>query len=247
MSSDFSKIFHLFSKDHGRGHQPIPLESDLWPEEWKTTYYKMYERFPKIALDKQIPESIDLFSTIRTRNSDNVFSLRPIFLKELSLLMEYSCGKTSLTKSSRFRRAHPSAGARYPIETYYFNFRSSNELPEGLYHYNVRDHVMDVLPKEQEFTPDYIDSIFAYPWVKNASGAIVMTSVFDRTQNKYGERGYRYVLLEAGHIGQNIQLVSNALGLKSCPMAGTRDELIEQILEIDGITESVMYTVIVGK
>jgi SagB-type dehydrogenase family enzyme len=74
-----------------------------------------------------------------------------------------------------------------------------------------------------------------------------MTDVFWRNQNKYGERGYRYILLEAGHIGQNIYLVSEALGLKCCALGGTRDENLEELVDIDGVTESVVYALAVGK
>ena len=73
-----------------------------------------------------------------------------------------------------------------------------------------------------------------------------MTAVFSRTQNKYGERGYRYVLLEAGHVGQNLALAAEALGLRCAPLAGTRDETIETLLDIDGVTESLVYTLVFG-
>ena len=48
MDPDFSKIFHQSSKDHFKGHPPIPKDDAEWPEEWKTTYYKAYPRLPKI-------------------------------------------------------------------------------------------------------------------------------------------------------------------------------------------------------
>ena len=74
-----------------------------------------------------------------------------------------------------------------------------------------------------------------------------MTSQFERTQMKYGERGYRYILLEAGHIGQNICLVSETLGLKCCALGGTMDKNLEELLDIDGETESVVYGFAIGK
>ena len=73
-----------------------------------------------------------------------------------------------------------------------------------------------------------------------------MTAVFQRTQMKYAERGYRYVLLEAGHIGQNICLVANAVGLASCPIVGTYDAALERLIDIDGVTESVVYALGLG-
>ena len=169
--------------------------------------------------------------------------------------MKYSCGNTSPLELSRHRRAQASDGARFPIEVYPIVFRPSTSsgqapggdgLKAGLYHYNVKDHALDVL-WDGEFSDEDISQIFTYPWVKDAAVGIVMTAVFSRNQNKYGERGYRYILLEAGHIGQNLYLVSEALGLKCCALGGKKDENLEKLIDIDGVTESVVYGFAVGK
>ena len=68
-----------------------------------------------------------------------------------------------------------------------------------------------------------------------------------RCCDKYGKLGYRYILLEAGHIGQNMYLVSEALGLKCCALGGTRDENLEKLIDIDGVTEAVVYGFAVGR
>ena len=247
---DFSKIFHQSSKDLAKGHPLIPADSKDWPEEWKTTYYKVYPRLPKIALGDN-PPSADFFDLIKKRRSRRDFTRTPITKRELSLLLKYSCGNTSPLEKSRHRRAQ----ARFPIEVYPIVFRPSTSsgqapggdgLKAGLYHYNVKDHALDVL-WDREFSDEDISQIFTYPWVKDAAVGIVMTAVFSRNQNKYGERGYRYILLEAGHIGQNMYLVSEALGLKCCALGGTKDENLEKLIDIDGVTESVVYGFAVGK
>jgi len=262
MNPDFSKIFHESSKDLAKGHPLIPADSNEWPDEWKTTYYKAYPRLPKINLDDS-PPSVDFFDLIKKRRSRRNFGRTPITKQEISLLLKYSCGNTGPLESSRHRRAQASGGARFPIEVYPIIFRPSTDsasspqarsgqapggdgLKAGLYHYNVKDHALDVL-WDREFSDEDIGQIFTYPWVKDAAIGIVMTAVFWRNQNKYGERGYRYILLEAGHIGQNMYLVSEALGLKCCALGGTRDENLEKLIDIDGLTESVVYGFAVGK
>ena len=299
MEPDFSKIFHQSSKNHQKGHPQIPADSNEWPDEWKTTYYKSYPRLPKVEFEDET-SSADLrglhadqrgskanfFQLIQKRQSRRNFTRGAITKQELSLILKYSCGNTGQMGEGRHHRAQPSGGGRFPIEVYPIVFRSESrevelpqgsstsasdgDLPAGLYHYNVKDHQLDVL-WDREFTPtpergsstesaaganprlvrgfsdEDIGSIFTYPWVKNAACAIVMTSVFWRNQNKYGERGYRYILLEAGHIGQNVYLASEALGLKCCALGGTRDENLEKLLDIDGVTESVVYALAVGK
>lgn len=247
MFPDFSKIFHHSSKDHFKGHPPIPDDFDAWPDEWKTTYYKTYARFPKIALDSVTPEAHDLFAAIQNRKSKREFSEETLSLRDLSLLLKYSCGNLSVANDGRHRRAHPSGGGRYPIETYALIFKDGDGIAQGVYHYNVKENALDVLSYRDGFSAEKIDSLFSYRWVKNASAAIVMTSVFWRNQNKYGERGYRYILLEAGHIGQNMYLISSAVGLTCASMGGTRDEPIEKLLDIDGVSESIVYALVVGK
>lgn len=275
---DFSKIFHQSSKDHAKGHPPIPEKYEDWPEEWRTTYYKSYPRLPKIdledlpaeALTKEGgPPSVDFFDLIKKRQSRRDFTRAHISKRELSLLLKYSCGNLgSLGETGRYRRAQPSGGGRFPIEVYPIVFRSPSSHPErsegssdssaspqndstgelksGLYHYNVKDHKLDVL-WDREFSDGDIDGLFTYPWVKDAAIGLVMTAVFWRNQNKYGERGHRYIMQEAGHIGQNMYLVCEALGLKCCALGGTRDENLEKLIDIDGVTESVVYALAVGK
>lgn len=250
---DFSKIFHESSKDHRKGHSLISFDKNDWPEEWKTTFYKYYPRLAKINLEDDAPKS-DLFNIIKKRKSSRDFTRSPIDKREISLLLKYSCGNIGPFGKDRKRRAQPSGGGLFPIEVYPIVFRPStssgqvpdSNLPSGLYHYNVKDHALDIL-WDREFSDGEVDKMFTYPWVKNASAVIIMTSVFFRNQNKYGERGYRYILHEAGHIGQNMYLVSEALGMKCCALVGTEDKKIEALIDIDGSTESLVYAIAVGK
>ena len=136
---DFSRLFHQSSKDHGKGHPPIPERYEDWPEEWKTTFYKSYPRLPKIALDDgSFPA--DFFKLIKERRSRRDFSRQPIDRRELSLLLKYSCGITGKLSETRSRRAQASGGGRFPIEIYPVVFRPGENLPAGLYHYNVKEH-----------------------------------------------------------------------------------------------------------
>ncbi len=244
MYIDFSLLFHQSSKDLvGGGSVRIPNDTSLWPPEWTTTYYKTYD-LQKIMLPGATPHA-DLFDTIRNRSSGRAYSSKPLSLSQMSTLLKYSCGIVSDSEATHKRRAQPSGGARYPIEVYAIVFHGSVELPAGMYHYNVKEHALDVL-HEKKFTPEERAEIVTYPFAQKASCLIVMTAVFYRNQMKYGERGYRYIMLEAGHIGQNIYLVSEALDLQCCGLGGTRDEHIEKLIGVDGAAESVLYGIVVG-
>lgn len=240
MSIDFSKLFHLSSKDSLKGHSPILPNSKDWPESWKTIEYKEYPRMKKIKLNGETP-SADFFKLIPERESIREFSGEPVRSDILSNLLKYSCG---IVEKNGTKRAQPSGGARYPIETYMLNFKRG-ELPDGVFHYNIADHALEHT-WNKKFSENDFENLFTYPWVKNSSFAIILTAIFDRNQRKYGERGYRHILLEAGHIGQNLYLSAGALGLSVCALSGVRDEKIEEVLDIDGVTESVVYCLVFG-
>jgi len=240
---DFSKLFHQNSKNHGAGRtRNVSSNSDEWPVEWKTTYYKTYPRMDTLPLI-DTPPAVDLFDTIRARSSRRDFSRAPIRVENLSHILKYSCG--IVRTEPAVKRAQPSGGARFPLEVYPLVFAGSPEVPAGLYHYNLKKHSLDVLWK-RPFLDAEIGELFTYPWMQKASAVIVITAVFERNQMKYGERGYRYALMEAGHIGQNMYLTSEALGVQCCALGGTQDTNLEKLLDIDGTTESVVYALALG-
>lgn len=245
MYIDFSGLFHQSSKDlRGGGTVNIPSDATKWPPEWSTIYYKTYPRFKKIILPAARP-SADFFGLIHSRKTDRNFRKQALTLEKLSTLLKYSCGIASERGGSDLRRAHPSGGARFPLEIYPIIFNDFEGVPAGVYHYNVKEHALDTL-LQRPFSKHDIAQLATYPWVQNSSALIVITSVFWRSQMKYGERGYRYILLEAGHIGQNIYLSSMALYLKCSGLGGTYDSNIESLLHIDGIDESLVYALVVG-
>jgi SagB-type dehydrogenase family enzyme len=91
-----------------------------------------------------------------------------------------------------------------------------------------------------------ISELFAHDWPRHAPMTIFLTGIPERVVHKYGERGYRFMLLEAGHIGANLMLVIEAMGLSTVEIGGTHDEHIESFLDVDGINEVLLSTFVVG-
>lgn len=245
MYINFSNLFHDSSKDlTGGGTVRIPKNPAEWPEEWTTVYYKTYPRVKKIALSSE-PPSADIFSVIEKRASRREYGHEAISVAQLGTFLKYSCGIVRDVPDQNPARAYPSGGGRYPLEVYPIIFKGSDDVPAGIYHYNVKEHALELL-RQKEFAASEIAQLFSYEWAQKASMALVITAVFHRNQMKYGERGYRYILLEAGHLGENVYLVSQALGINCCAIGGMYDQKIEHELSIDGITESVVHAVILG-
>ena len=142
-------------------------------------------------------------------------------------------------------RTSPSGGARHPIEAYVV-VRDVAGVREGLYHYSPDTHALALLRrgKARSRIERYLPG---QDFFASASVLVMMTAVFPRTEWQYPfPRAYRVVHLEAGHFCQTFCLVATALGLAPFCTAALADSIIEHDLQIDGITESVIYGCGVG-
>jgi SagB-type dehydrogenase family enzyme len=81
---------------------------------------------------------------------------------------------------------------------------------------------------------------------KAAAVVFIWTAVFQRSKWKYGQRAYRYVYLDAGHIAENLALAATSLDLGSCPIAALYDDEVNRIIGVDGTAESVIYITVIG-
>jgi SagB-type dehydrogenase family enzyme len=169
-------------------------------------------------------------------------------LRRLSTLLHYAYGVRAYDDSTplhRSLRVVPSAGALYPLEIFVY-CKHINGLASGLYHYNSVKMNLRRLRQADE-TRKLTAAIIRPDVTLGSSLLIFITAVFERSVFKYGDRGYRFVLLEAGHVAQNINLAANALGLGCLNVGGYYDREIDEYLDLDGVTHSTIYVVAVGK
>ena len=145
------------------------------------------------------PCGIRLGEAIERRRSVPPRVLRPIRLRELATLLACSYAARGRTRTE-MRRPVPSAGALYPLELYVLA-QAVAGLEPGVYHYNPFRHRLSLLgPVDRRAVREAL----ADPSIADAASAIiVVTGVFWRSRFKYGQRGYRFALLEAGHLVQN--------------------------------------------
>jgi SagB-type dehydrogenase family enzyme len=127
--------------------------------------------------------------------------------------------------------------------------RSVDGLAAGLYHYDPLDDVIEVLPQAVGLD----DLRAAIPWpeiepaLQGAALALIVAGMFWRNRFKYGQRGYRFVLLEAGHAAQNAMLAATALELGSVPVGGFYDAPLDHALGFDGLNEGALYAILLGR
>jgi len=195
----------------------------------------------KIFLPKEfIKGELLVFDSIKTRRSLRDYAKEPLSLRELSTLLFATQGITS-----GYKRAAPSAGALYPIETY-LAVNNVEGLAKGLYHYLPQEHSL-VIVKPGDFSREIRKYCLDQDPLENAAVNFIWSAVFERTTKKYEERGLRYIFMEAGHISQNLYLQANSMGLGVVAIGAFDDEKINQLLDIDSEKESVIYINSVGK
>jgi SagB-type dehydrogenase family enzyme len=216
------------------------LDWDAKPETYKT-----YPGVPRTKLPTPEPgKGMSFEEVLLARHSGRSYAKYPIGLSELSYLLKYSTGLTRREKGHEFRVV-PSAGALYPIETYLCVNRVEG-LDHGAYHYDIRDHALERL-REGDLSETMAASALDQEMVSDSALTFVWTAVFPRPIWKYGQRSFRYVGLDVGHIGQNLALACAAQGLAACHIAAFYDDEVNALLGLDGVDESVIYMTSVGR
>lgn len=203
--------------------------------------FKRYVHSPRTPLpESRVDEPSSLWAAISQRRSCRTYSGEAIGLESISELTFHSLGMSS----NSYGRCLPSAGGLYPLELYVVVINVKG-LESGLYHYDVRSHSLTRLA-QGDFRRSLVKTIFIEEAVEKAAAIMVLTGVFGRSKIKYGERAYRFALLEAGHAMQNICLVATVLGLGACPVGGFVDDNLNDLLDVDGIEEAAVYAATIG-
>jgi len=227
-------IFQLYDPD-SRGNLNSP--------------YKEYPDVPAIKLPSFKSPNTELTDLISERQSCRHFKEgAPLSFEQISSLLHYGIaqkGISILENQELIQRRHPSAGGLYPIEIYII-CRQIESIPSGIYHYCITPFLLEEI-KLIEIPDSYLINVFMNQYyIANAGAIIVATSVMNRTMWKYGDRGYRYILLEAGHLFQNLNLICTALGIGCLNMGGFFDEDLSRLLGLDPDQELPVYAMAVG-
>ena len=161
---------------------------------------------PKPSLNGKV--SVE--KAIKERRTIRDFKDRLLSLTHLSQLLWAAQGITDPTIG---RRAAPSGGALYPLDIYVLIGENGVEKMEaGVYHYLPKEH--SVLPiSKGDRRQEIASASLGQMWMAKAPIIFIITAEYKRITGKYGERGIRYALIEVGHVGQNLFLQAEALGL----------------------------------
>ena len=249
-----SELYHENTKLH-----PLTAQQMMPPDNYSTAdlqamsrAYKQYPFLPRVKLPpiESLPQNGRTFDeVVSSRRSLRDFADLDLTLNELSQILHQSYGITGeISTTSGFSqdlRSAPSAGALYPAEIY-IAIRKVSHVEPGIYHYNVANHEIELLIPGDP-TERMHEVCCGQEYVRQASIVVLISGVLERTKLKYGERGYRYALLDIGHLGQNLYLSCTSLELAIMTTCGFFDDQANQLLRIDGVDETAMYVAFIGK
>lgn len=185
-----------------------------------------YLPLPKFTSGVMVEEAIAWRRSLRDFTKD------PISIWKLSMILWAAQGITEFRYGFR---ASPSAGATYPLEVYVVvgergvKVNETAYLPPGSYKYDCKRHTL-TLVKEGDLRSELAKAALDQEWVRSAPVDIVICAVYERTTSVYGERGYRYVYMEVGHVGQNIYLMATALNLGTVAVGAFYDDWVKNVV-----------------
>ncbi len=168
--------------------------------------------------------TVSLEEALSGRRSERDFAPAGISLAKIAQLLWAAQGITA----SEGRRTAPSAGALYPLQVYVVASRVET-LPPGTYRYDALSHRLIRLSAGHK-TAMLARAALNQDWIAQAAAILVVAAIEQRTTRKYGDRGVRYVFMEAGHAAQNILLQSVALGLGATVVGAFDDEGVRSVL-----------------
>ncbi|HYX26966.1 MAG TPA: SagB/ThcOx family dehydrogenase [Pyrinomonadaceae bacterium] len=215
--------------------------------------YKTYPTIQSIALPKplaasQPPLAQALFEIIAGRRSCRAYDGSAVTQDQLSTVLQNSYGITGRAmlpfKIEQRLRAAPSGGGLYPLEVYAACFDVEGITP-GIYHYRTIDHHIEPI-KLGQFRDEFGRAFFYEEMFQKLPLLVIITGVLKRSSIKYNERAYRFMLLEAGHVGQNLCLSATALKLGSVMLGGFMDDDVSTLLGVDGLQEAALYSAAIG-
>jgi len=184
---------------------------------------------PKPNLDG----SMSLERAVAARRSWRDFSQQALTLEQIGQLAWAAQGQDTKSKY----RTVPSAGATYPLELFVVT-------EEGLFHYLLAKHALEKLT-DQDLRSALASAAWGQEFIEAAPLTLVFAAEFPRTTSRYGQRGVRYVYMEAGHAAQNVHLQAEALGLGSVAVGAFDDASVSKVLLLPKHLEPV-YMVVVG-
>ncbi len=232
------KVIDFRNTDQNRGIPVPPVEKP---------YDSNAHRIQLPFFDKwsQNIEKKDLIAAISNRRSRRRFSTKGLSLDELAFLLWATQGIRQPSGNLAYRTV-PSAGARHSFETYLFVMRVDG-LQQGLYRYLPVSNELLFVCEVEDMERRLANACLGQSFVARGAVTFIWTTIPYRMEWRYSLAAHRVILIDAGHVCQNLYLACEAIQAGTCAVGAYDQEQLDQLLNIDGIDEFSVYLAPVGK
>lgn len=193
-------------------------------------------------------EDIPLSKAISQRKSRRAFMEKPLSMDELAFLLWAVQGirnpKGPNAKSNI--RTVPSAGGRHPFETY-IAVLNVDGLAQGIYRYLPIDHCLVQLRLDENLGESLIDAALGQVFCGRSAATFIWSVIPYRTEWRYDLAAYRVILMDAGHLCQNLYLACEGINAGTCAVGAYDQEAMDTLINVDGKDEFTIYMAPVGK
>jgi SagB-type dehydrogenase family enzyme len=192
---------------------------------------------PIILKTPRTKGALSVEEALNRRKSVRSFRQEPLDKEEVGQILWAAYGKNLYGKKTA-----PSAGATYPLEIY-LAAGLVNGIPAGVYRYREEDHALE-LHIPGDIRRALAGAAFKQQFIAEAPVCVIVAAEFIRTTSRYGERGKRYVFMDAGHVGENVHLQAEALGLGTVMVGAFDDDAVSSVLKVK---KPVLYLIPIGR
>ena len=235
--------FDGFNKDETDRAKGLPKPFSNKPYGKECTIIKLPDVNPAIAKK-------GMYDSIKDRRSTRLYSEENISLEELSYLLWATQGITRTTKSGLTLRTVPCSGATHSFESYLI-IMGVEGLDQGVYRYEPIEHnllfIAQVGKMGDQVDDITLDQPFVQNFAKKAAVLFAWSTIPYRSEWKFDTTAHKKILIDIGHVCQNLYLASESVDLGACAIGIYDQEKVDLLLEIDGEEEFVIYMAAVGK
>lgn len=189
---------------------------------------------------------VDLVSAMKNRKSHRTYKNQALNLEELSFLLWATQGIRKKVDEATAYRTVPSAGCRHSFETYLCVLNISG-LEQGIYRYLPLDHGLVVERSEENLGETLVHAALGQSFFGKAPVTFIWTTIPYRMEWRYDIAAHKVIAIDAGHVCQNLYLACEAVGAGTCAVAAYNQTLMDELVNVDGDNEFVIYMAPVGK
>ncbi len=190
---------------------------------------------------------ISLAEAIKQRESRRKYTLEALKLEELSFLLWATQGLKSIDRNKVWtKRTVPSAGARHPFETYLIINRV-DDLKPGVYRYLAIEHKLLLVNDKRPLPSQVSEACWGQAFVGDAAVVFIWVATPYRAEWRYSTVAYKGILVDVGHICQNLYLACESIGAGACAILAYEQEMIDALIGVDGENEFTVYLASLGK